>query len=204
MSGDGSFYPARITSITGSSSNPIYLVSFKSYSTKENLTSKDIRPVAGFDRKRKADGTPGSSASPSPAPPPPNVISAAADINPALANQARQEPSKAGDGPARPAKVPRKVKANKELEEGKNKWKDFAAKSKGKGKFGKKESMFRTGESVNARGMFGLVYESQFFRALTISSQWASQDLASRCARTQPGHATSISRLMMRVIRRPV
>lgn len=151
VSGDGSFYPARITSITGSSSNPVYLVSFKSYSTKENLTSKDIRPVAGFDRKRKADGTPGSSASPSPAPPPPNVISAAADINPALANQARQEPSKAGDGPARPAKVPRKVKANKELEEGKNKWKDFAAKSKGKSKFGKKESMFRTGDSVNAR-----------------------------------------------------
>lgn len=160
VSGDGSFYPARITSITGSSSNPIYLVSFKSYSTKENLTSKDIRPVAGFDRKRKADGTPGSSASPSPAPPPPNVISAAADINPALANQARQEPSKAGDGSARPAKVPRKVKANKELEEGKNKWKDFAAKSKGKGKFGKKESMFRTGDSVNARGMFRLVHES--------------------------------------------
>jgi survival-of-motor-neuron-related-splicing factor 30 len=168
VSGDGSFYPARITSITGSSSNPIYLVTFKSYSTKENLTSKDIRPVAGFDRKRKADGTPGSSASPSPAPPP-NVISAAADINPALANQARQEPSKAGDGPARPAKVPRKVKANKELEEGKNKWKDFAAKSKSKGKFGKKESMFRTGDSVNARGMCPL-HEFRSFWMLTISS----------------------------------
>ncbi|KAJ5666487.1 uncharacterized protein N7477_008935 [Penicillium maclennaniae] len=151
VSGDGSYYPARITSITGSSSNPIYLVSFKSYSTMENLTSKDIRPVAGIDRKRKADGTPGSSASPSPAPPPPNVISAAADINPALASQARQEPSKVEDGPARPAKVPRKVKANKELEEGKNKWKDFAAKTKTKGKFGKKDSMFRTGDSVNAR-----------------------------------------------------
>lgn len=52
------------------------------------------------------------------------------------------------------------MKANKELEEGKNKWKDFAAKSKGKGKFGKKESMFRTGDSVNARGMFRLVHES--------------------------------------------
>ncbi|KAJ5133121.1 hypothetical protein N7448_001850 [Penicillium atrosanguineum] len=150
VSGDGSYYPARITSITGSSSNPIYLVSFKSYSTMENLTSKDIRPVAGIDRKRKADGTPGSSASPSPAPPP-NVISAAADINPALASQVRQEPSKVEDGPARPAKAPRKVKANKELEAGKNKWKDFAAKTKTKGKLGKKDSMFRTGDSVNAR-----------------------------------------------------
>ncbi|KAF3394669.1 Splicing factor spf30 [Penicillium rolfsii] len=153
VSGDNAFYPARITSVTGSSSNPVYLVSFKSYATVENLTAKDIRPIAGNDsRKRKADGTPGSSASPSPAPPSishANVISAAADINPTLANQARQEPVKGGDASVRPAKVPRKVKANKELEEGKNKWQNFAA--KGKGKFGKKESMFRTGDSLNAR-----------------------------------------------------
>ncbi|KAJ5805322.1 hypothetical protein N7474_011209 [Penicillium riverlandense] len=152
VSGDGAFYPARITSITGSSTNPVYIVSFKSYATVETLHAKDIRPISGPDsRKRKADGTPGSSASPSPAPPHPSVISAAADINPALATQARTEPGKATDGPARPAKAPRKVKANKELEEGKMKWKDFANKSKGKGKFGKKDSMFRTGEGVNAR-----------------------------------------------------
>ncbi|CAG8277798.1 unnamed protein product [Penicillium salamii] len=151
VSGDNAFYPAKITSMTGSSTNPMYLVSFKSYATVENLTAKDLRPISGSDsRKRKADGTPGSSASPSPAPP--GVISAAADINPVLATQARSEPSLASDGPPRPAKAPRKVKANKELEEGKNKWKDFAAKTKGKGKFGKKDSMFRTGEGVNARG----------------------------------------------------
>ncbi|KAJ5554748.1 hypothetical protein N7535_007194 [Penicillium sp. DV-2018c] len=150
VSGDNAFYPAKINSITGSSANPVYLVSFKSYGTVENLTAKDIRPISGTDsRKRKADGTPGSSASPSPAPAPPGVISAAADINPALATQARTDP-KPGDS-ARPAKVPRKVKANKELEAGKNKWQDFAAKVKGKGKFGKKESMFRTGEGLNAR-----------------------------------------------------
>ncbi|KAJ5112749.1 hypothetical protein N7532_000794 [Penicillium argentinense] len=151
-SGDGSFYPARITSVTGSASNPVYLVSFKAYATVENLTSRDIRPVHASDnRKRKADGTPGSSASPSPAPS--NVISAAADINPALASQARAEPTKATEASARPAKQQRKVKANRELEEGKNKWQDFATKSKGKvkGKFGKKESMFRTGDSFNAR-----------------------------------------------------
>lgn len=156
VSGDNAFYPAKITSITGSSTNPVYLVSFKSYGTVENLTAKDIRPISGTDsRKRKADGTPGSSASPSPAPPHPGVISAAADINPALATQARNDPNKAGDGLARPAKMPRKVKANKELEAGKNKWQDFAAKAKvkSKGKFGKKESMFRTGEGLNARGM---------------------------------------------------
>lgn len=156
VSGDNAFYPARITSITGSSNNPVYLVSFKSYATVENLTAKDLRPISGTDsRKRKADATSGSSASPSPAPAHPSVISAAADINPTLANQARKEPSHANDGPVRPAKVPRKVKATRELEEGKNKWKDFATKSKGK--FGKKESMFRTGEGVNARGEFFLL-----------------------------------------------
>jgi survival-of-motor-neuron-related-splicing factor 30 len=151
VSGDKAFYPAKINSITGSSTNPVYLVTFKSYATVETLTAKDIRPISGTDsRKRKADGTPDSSASPSPAPPHPGVISAAADINPTLATQARHEPKKNSDGPARPAKMPRTTKA---LEEGKNKWKDFAAKTKGKGKgaFGKKESMFRTGEGVNAR-----------------------------------------------------
>ncbi|PYH49258.1 uncharacterized protein BP01DRAFT_352786 [Aspergillus saccharolyticus JOP 1030-1] len=151
VSGDNSFYPARITSITGSSSNPVYLVSFKSYGTVESLTSKDIRPISSNDsRKRKADAGSGNTSSQSPAPQPPHssVISAAADINPALANQARQEPNKVSEGSARPSKVARKVKANKELEEGKMKWKDFAS----KGKFGrKKESMFRTGEGVNAR-----------------------------------------------------
>ena len=55
------------------------------------------------------------------------------------------------DGPTRPAKVPRKVKANKELEAGKNKWQEFATKGKTGGK-AKKESMFRTPEGVNARG----------------------------------------------------
>jgi survival-of-motor-neuron-related-splicing factor 30 len=45
----------------------------------------------------------------------------------------------------------RKVKANKELEAGKTKWQDFSNKSK-IGKAGKKESMFRTPEGINARG----------------------------------------------------
>ncbi|KAL5338844.1 hypothetical protein BJX70DRAFT_182499 [Aspergillus crustosus] len=149
-SGDNSFYPARITSITGSSANPVFTVSFKSYGTVESLTAKDLKPISNSDsRKRKADGSPGSSSNHSPVHPSPHasVISAAADINPALATQARQEPSKTTDGPPRPAKAPRKVKANKELEAGKNKWKDFAAKTK----YGKKDSMFRTGEGVNAR-----------------------------------------------------
>jgi survival of motor neuron-related-splicing factor 30 len=149
-SGDGGFYTARITSITGSSSDPVYIVTFKNYGNTETLKAKDIKPLAGDSRKRKADGISGSS-TPVPQPSNPNVISAAASVDPALAQQARREPSKVSDGPPRPAKVPRKVKANKELEAGKSKWQDFAAKGK-LGKMGKKDSMFRTGDSVNARG----------------------------------------------------
>ena len=155
-SGDGGFYTARITSITGSSSDPVYIVTFKNYGNTETLKSKDIKPLSNESKKRKADGMSGPS---TPVPPPvnPNVISAAASVDPALAQQARREPSKVSDGPLRPAKIPRKVKANKELEAGKNKWQDFAAKSK-IGKTGRKDSMFRTGESVNARGRFLLPY----------------------------------------------
>ena len=198
VSGDGAFYPAKITSMTGSSTNPVYLVSFKSYATVENLTAKDLRPISGSDsRKRKADATPGSSASPSPAPP--GVISAAADINPALATQARSEPSLANDGPPRPAKAARKVKANKELEEGKNKWKDFAAKAKGKGKFGKKDSMFRTGDGVNARGRllprFIDDHANFFFFQLDL------QDLVKPCAKIRHALATSTNRPMMKASR---
>ncbi len=147
--GDGAFYPARITSITGSSSKPVYIVTFKNYSTTETLEGKDLKLI-GDSKKRKADGMPGAT-SLQVTPHNPNVISAAANVNPALASQARQEPSKVSDGPPRPAKLPRKVKAGKELEAGKAKWHDFATKGK-LGKVAKKESMFRTPDGVNARG----------------------------------------------------
>ncbi|KAI9800908.1 MAG: hypothetical protein M1833_003045 [Piccolia ochrophora] len=148
VSGDNSFYPARITSITGSSNAPVYVVTFKSYATTETLSAKDLKPISNESRKRKAD----SAAAPSPTASPinPNVISAAANINPALATQAKKEPSKVSDGPARPAKVPRKVKANKELEQGKSKWQEFSTKGKS-GKVAKKDSMFRTPDGVNGR-----------------------------------------------------
>lgn len=148
-SGDKAFYPARITSITGSSSKPVYIVTFKNYSTTETLSAHDIKPMSSDSKKRKAEGPPGTPTVPS-APTNTNVISAAANIDPTLASQAKKEPSKVSDGPVRPAKVPRKVKANKELEAGKNKWQDFTTKGK-TGKVAKKESMFRTPEGVNAR-----------------------------------------------------
>lgn len=159
-SGDHSFYPARITSITGSKSNPVYIVTFKQWkSTTEQLTARDIKPISNDSKKRKADGISGSS---TPTPPTHSgVISAAADINPALASQVRKEPSKVSDGPARPPKLPKKIKANKELEAGKNKWQDFAMKGK-MGKAAKKESMFRTPEGVNARGMARVLHNVSF------------------------------------------
>jgi survival of motor neuron-related-splicing factor 30 len=151
-SGDGGFYTARITSITGSKNDPVYIVKFPKYGTVETLKSRDIKPLSAEAKKRKADSLSGSS-TPTPQPQAnPSVISAAADVDPTLAQQVKREPSKVSDGPIRPAKIPRKVKANKELEAGKGKWQDFVAKGKG-GKMSKKDSMFRTGDSFTARGM---------------------------------------------------
>ncbi|MCJ1245333.1 hypothetical protein MMC30_002537 [Trapelia coarctata] len=148
-SGDKAFYPARITSITGSSSKPVYIVTFKSYATTETLSAHEIKPISNDSKKRKADGISGTPPTPA-VPLNTNVISAAAEINPALATQAKRVPSMVSDGPVRPAKIPRKVKANKELEAGKSKWQDFSTKGK-QGKVAKKESMFRTPDGVNAR-----------------------------------------------------
>ncbi|KAI0386315.1 hypothetical protein F5Y04DRAFT_120166 [Hypomontagnella monticulosa] len=155
VSGDKAFYPARITSITGSSTAPIYVVKFKSYDTTEQLRAKDIRPIA---QKRKADGTPVSSASPFSAPSQPSapstssnpgVISAAASINPELAQKNREEALN-NTGDAKPKA--KKLKATKELEAGKSKWQEFNTKSKfAKAHKTKKDSMFRTPEGVHGR-----------------------------------------------------
>lgn len=145
-SADKAFYPARITSITGSSASPIYTVKFKDYADTSTLTAADLKPIIHDSKKRKADALPVTPLQPIA----PGVISSAPNINQDLADQAKKEPSKVSDGPARLPKVPKKVKANKELEAGKSKWQDFSAKSK-TGKSAKKDSMFRTGESVNAK-----------------------------------------------------
>ena len=182
-SGDGAFYTAKITSITGSASKPVYIVTFKNYASTETLSAKDIKPLPIDSRKRKADGAPGMSATPAP-PPNPNVISAAANVDPALASQARREPSKVSDGPIRPAKVPRKVKANKELEAGKSKWQEFATKGK-LGKAAKKESMFRTPDGVpNSPRAIGSFYtdgiEVAFCEDQVVDTERWRQELMSR------------------------
>lgn len=148
-SGDKGFYPARITSITGSSTAPVYIVKFKSYDTTETLRSKDIKPIVN-PNKRKADGPPDMSSASSAPQVNTSVISAAANINEELAQKSKKEPSMVGDGPTRPAKVPKKIKNKTELETGKKNWQEFASKGKF-GKAAKKESMFRTPEGVNGR-----------------------------------------------------
>ena len=152
-SGDNAFYPARITSITGSSKNPVYIVKFTTYNVSETLSSQHVKPLSDSQqKKRKLDVT--SSASPSPM----NsaIISQPANINAALAEQSRREPSRVSDGPPRPPKVSKRVKHQRELNESKNKWQAFAAKgvktASGKTKKIGESSMFRTPEGVHGRG----------------------------------------------------
>ncbi|KAI1025673.1 hypothetical protein LB503_006751 [Fusarium chuoi] len=133
VSGDKAFYPARITSITGSSTDPIYTVKFKTYDNTETLRSRDIRPVSN---KRKADA-------PATPPAPGLVSSAGATVYPEAKKAAEQ------DGEVKPPKA-KKIKAKKELEKNKNKWQEFSAKSKF-GKNQKKDSMFRTPDGVHGR-----------------------------------------------------
>jgi survival of motor neuron-related-splicing factor 30 len=180
VTGDKAFYAARITSITGSSTDPIYIVKFKSYDTSEQLRARDIRPVGG--QKRKADGTPASTASnttssattdpastsfsaasSNPAHQSfsaasssnPGVISAAANINLELAQKSKEAALGAGGADAKPKA--KKIKATKELEAGKNKWQEFNTKSKfAKNTKNKKDSMFRTPDGVHGRGQYSI------------------------------------------------
>ncbi|KAJ4861853.1 hypothetical protein T069G_02807 [Trichoderma breve] len=142
ISGDKAFYPARITSITGSSTDPIYIVKFKTYDTTDTLRSRDIRPISN---KRKADAPPSASATPVATAPAPGVVSSAGAT---MYPEAQKESEAEKD--AAKAPKPKKIKANKELEAGKSKWQDFNAKSKF-GKSNKKDSMFRTPEGIHGR-----------------------------------------------------
>ncbi|KAL1867319.1 hypothetical protein Daus18300_006438 [Diaporthe australafricana] len=158
VSGDKGFYPARITAVTGSSTQPIYTVKFKSYDTSETLRANNIRPNSN---KRKADGsnpTAGPSTSGSvnsPITPGATTPGGTTSLNngivltsaPSVYPQAEQNAAADGE---KPVKKFKKIKANKELEKGKNKWQDFNNKSKF-GKSQKKDSMFRTPDGVHGR-----------------------------------------------------
>lgn len=151
VSGDKGWYTARITAVTGSSTKPMYTVKFKSYDTIETVGAYNIKPAGGgahqTGTKRKAEeqqhahapaGTEGRGDG--------AVLAAPATVYPRAEG--------AGDGEdGKPAKKFKKIKANKELEKGKNRWQEFQGKVGGKGKVaGKRESMFRTPEGVGGRG----------------------------------------------------
>lgn len=156
--GDKQYYEARIISITGSSAAPIYTVNFKGYTGTETLRHNDLRSLPSASssnaHKRKADGSPAVSTSTTPtvSTPIPGVISAEANINPALASAVRKDQIKPLDADKKPAK---KVKTSKALESSKNNWKAWQSKAAtGKAsKIVQKESMFRTGDAPTARGM---------------------------------------------------
>jgi len=178
LSGDKGFYPARITSVTGSSSAPIYTVKFKSYDTVETLRAKDIKPMPSAPgaaaQKRKADGISSGGLSSSNATPVAGSgggsgfssfgTAPSGSSNGGTANnngivlsagaemypQAQQQLQKEGDEKPKPKF--KKIKATKELEAGKNKWQEFNAKGKVGKAVKKKESMFRTPEGVRGRG----------------------------------------------------
>ena len=182
---DHKLYRAKITSITGSSSAPKFMVLFVDYGNTDTVEAKDIIPLASESKKRKADGSPVTPAGPA-TPGSSSVISAAADIDPTLASQIKKEPSKVNDGPPRPAKAPRKVKANKELESAKNKWQDFQGM---KGKLGnkalKKESMFRVSDDHNARGKSLNPSVSNKAHAFTVGFTGSGKPMRKDAARTR-------------------
>lgn len=180
VSGDKGFYAARITSVTGSSTQPIYTVKFKSYDTVETMRAKDIKPVgsgggngngsgngggssSSSGNKRKADGVAASSsaadASPTGTAPGASSFSfagtgATASNNGIVLQSAPSVYPQTEQQPAdgeKPAKKFKKIKATKELEKGKSKWQEFTTKGKF-GKAAKKDSMFRTPEGVHGRG----------------------------------------------------
>ncbi|PHH77840.1 hypothetical protein CDD82_3337 [Ophiocordyceps australis] len=165
LSGDKAFYPARITSITGSSTAPIYTVRFKSYDTVESLRSRDIRPATN---KRKTDAstttTTTTSASslatttPTTAPTAaPGLVSSAGAT---MYAEAQTEAHSKETDAAQPPK-PKKLRAKKELEASKSKWQEFNSKSK-VGKSLKKDSMFRTPDGI--RGRVGFTGSGQAMR----------------------------------------
>lgn len=158
---DKEWYSARIVSITGSSVNPIYTVSFVEYGGEtQTCRAEHLRPLAKPapqpGQKRKADGISEHNSSDAPTTNyTPGVISAAAHIDQEKADAVRKEAVKSLDDPK--PKRPKKVsKATKALEASKNNWQAWQTKGKAAGgkiaKAATKESMFRTGDAPTAKG----------------------------------------------------
>ncbi|KAK0875981.1 hypothetical protein LTR87_010231 [Friedmanniomyces endolithicus] len=164
---DKQWYSATMVSKTGSSTDPVYTVTFKGYGNTETKRKHEIRPVHIESKKRKADGSPAVPAPQVPAQPASrpgptaggggHIISAAPAVDTSLMQQKR-EPSKVSDGPTRMAPEPKKLKGQKQLQKNQSNWQSWA--QSGPKKAGaaaastnnkKKESMFRTPDLPNAK-----------------------------------------------------
>lgn len=142
MWNDRLWYKAKIQTILGAASAPKYLVKFIEYDDIMTLNRDSIRPFVG-KRKREAEAaSPSVPAAVSTSSP--HVISGPASINPD-AQRAKQEPEE--------KTVPKKrtIGSTKALGDRVSNWKDWNSKGVGK-KFAKKESMFRSGTTVDSRG----------------------------------------------------
>jgi survival-of-motor-neuron-related-splicing factor 30 len=140
---DRTWYKAKILSILGSASAPKYQVRYVDYDNTATLDRDGVRPLQQYKRKRDEPA-------PAPAAPvtsTPHVISGPASINP-KAQAAKQEVA-----PEVPAQKKRKVPNQKALDKTVNNWKNWNSKGVGK-KLSQKESMFRSGTSVDSRGGF--------------------------------------------------
>ncbi|KAF2772386.1 hypothetical protein EJ03DRAFT_307417 [Teratosphaeria nubilosa] len=155
---DKQWYQATVVSRTGSSTDPVYTVTFKGYGNTETKRKHEIRPMHNDSKKRKADGPPATTLPPTPPSPQAasggHVISAAPAVDHSLVQQKR-EPSKVSDGPTRLPPEPKKLKGNKALEKVKADWQAFnksGPKKTGAAGFSKKkDSMFRTPDLPNAK-----------------------------------------------------
>jgi len=135
-SGDGGYYPAKVTQVTGSSSMPYYTVQFIKYDdTFETLPAFSVRVLAD-EKKRK-------------------VTAAGYDRPPPPPKKVDPQTKEAADEKKR-----RRLLEKQELERTKQNWQSFASKGPKKraGAIGKSipigsNSMFKTPESHSGRGL---------------------------------------------------
>ena len=165
FSEDKQWYPATITTKTGSSSDPVYKVTFKGYGNVETKRKHEVRPLEN-PKKRKADAPPPppvAAAPPSPVIAKTNganrgaVISAAPAIDDTIKPPPKREPSKVSDGPTRLPPEPKKLKGSKALDKQKSSWQSWQSSGPKKTASGAamkkmgKESQFRTPDLPGAK-----------------------------------------------------
>ncbi|KAF2706247.1 hypothetical protein K504DRAFT_459548 [Pleomassaria siparia CBS 279.74] len=139
---DKQWYKAKIQTILGAASAPKYHVKFIEYDDSMTVDRDAIRPLIN-KRKREPETAP-STPTVVPTTSSPHVISAPASINPDA--QRVNQASEAG----KPIPHKRTIGSNKALGNRVDSWKNWNSKGVGK-KIAKKDSMFRSGTTVNSR-----------------------------------------------------